>query len=262
MGVPLFAAACERQKAAESEKRFDGKLRLPPGQTLAETQSETDPSKTESPSPSTENVAPRKPEPKSPEHYDARHKDRQRLPPDQYELRALRDMGGSQPLDTSRKAFRLKVHGEVSKPLDLGFLELAALPNVIQTCDVHCVTKWSMFDTVWRGVRIRELAERAGVSDKARHVIFEAAHGYTANIPLEEAMKDNVLVAWEFSGAALAPNHGAPVRSLVPDLYFWKSAKWLTGVKFVVRDEPGYWERGIYHNHGDPWKEERFNERG
>ena len=107
-------------------------------------------------------------------------------------------------------------------------------------------------------VRVEDLAEKAGVSKKARHVIFEAAHGYTANVRLREALADDVLVTWELGDRRLPRQHGAPVRALVPDLYFWKSAKWLTGIRFVRRDEPGYWETRGYNNHADPWKEQRY----
>ena len=101
-------------------------------------------------------------------------------------------------------------------------------------------------------------AAKAGIRDSARHVIFEAAHGYTANVRRDMALGDDVMVSWEIDGRRLARAHGAPVRALVPDLYFWKSAKWLTGIRFVRRDEPGFWETRGYHNHADPWKEERY----
>ena len=110
----------------------------------------------------------------------------------------------------------------------------------------------------WKGVRLSELANRAKVKGSAHHVIFEAAHGYTANVPLDEALRPNVMIAHRLDGRPLPRKHGAPVRNVVPDLYFWKSAKWLTGIRFVTRDEPGYWERRGYNNHGDPWREERY----
>ena len=182
---------------------------------------------------------------------------RRRLPPGQTVLQALKPMGGAEG-DPSPGKFRLAVHGAVSKPLRLDFRELLALPQVEQTCDVHCVTGWSVLDSVWKGVRVDHLAELAGLSDGARYVIFEAAHGYTANIPLQEALKPNVLVAHRLDSDPLAEENGAPVRSLVPDRYFWKSAKWLTGIRFVREDEPGYWEVRGYSNSADPWKEERY----
>jgi DMSO/TMAO reductase YedYZ molybdopterin-dependent catalytic subunit len=111
---------------------------------------------------------------------------------------------------------------------------------------------------LWKGVQIATLAEKAGVTSEARFVIFEAAHDYTANAPLKEATADTAMVTYRLNGKPLALEHGAPVRGLVPDLYFWKSAKWLTGIRFVKIDEPGYWETRGYSNHADPWKEERY----
>jgi DMSO/TMAO reductase YedYZ molybdopterin-dependent catalytic subunit len=166
-------------------------------------------------------------------------------------------MGGEEG-DPAQGAFRLRVHGEVEAPFELDFAELLRLPQVDQTCDVHCVTKWTVLDSHWTGVRLSDIAARAKLKDTARHVIFESAHGYTSNISLREAMKPNVLLAHRYEGAALARPHGAPVRALVPDLYFWKSAKWLTGIYFSREDHPGYWEVRGYHNHGDPWREERY----
>ncbi len=182
---------------------------------------------------------------------------RPRLPPGQKVLRQLKPMGG-QPGDPKLSNFRLKIHGEVERPMTLSFAELLKLPQSEQALDVHCVTGWSLLGAKWKGVKLKDIADKVGMKSSARHVIFEAAHGYTANIPRHDALKDNVMVAHQFDGRSLARAHGAPVRSLVPDLYFWKSAKWLTGIRFVRRDEPGYWETRGYHNHGDPWKEERY----
>jgi DMSO/TMAO reductase YedYZ molybdopterin-dependent catalytic subunit len=182
---------------------------------------------------------------------------RSRLPPGQYLLQRIRPMGGTEG-DPSPGGWRLKVHGEVEEPFTLDFAGLLAMTQVQQTCDVHCVTKWTVLDAKWTGVKMADLAARARVKASARHVIFEAAAGYTANVPLREALAPNVLVAHRYEGQPLARANGAPVRVLVPDLYFWKSAKWLTGIRFVATDRPGYWETRGYHNHADPWKEERY----
>ncbi len=182
---------------------------------------------------------------------------RPRLPPSQYLLKALRPMGGTEG-DPSPGAYKLKVWGEVDAPFEIDFAELLRMPQVEQTCDVHCVTKWTMLDSKWTGVRLSDLAARAKLKNTARHVVFEAVAGYTSNVPLRDAMAPNVMVAHRHAGQALRVPHGAPVRMLVPDLYFWKSAKWLTGIRFVAADRPGYWETRGYHNHADPWKEERY----
>lgn len=197
------------------------------------------------------------PEQKSEAERRPRADGRARIPPGQRLLKALKPMGGQEG-DPSPSAFRLKIHGEVRRPVELDFRKLLALEQVEQTCDVHCVTGWTVLDSVWKGVRLRDLADLAGVRDSARYVIFEAAHGYTANVPLKEALAPNVLVAHELNGDPLAEENGAPVRALVPDLYFWKSAKWLAGIRFIQEDEPGYWEVRGYNNHGDPWQEERY----
>lgn len=188
---------------------------------------------------------------------ETRRDGRPRLPPGQRVIQALKPMGG-EPGDPNVSRFRLRVHGEVESPFELTFSELLALPQVELSLDVHCVTSWSVLDARFQGVRLKALAERARVKPRARHVIFEAAHGYTANVLLREALKDNVLVAHRLEGAPLARTHGGPLRAVVPDLYFWKSAKWLTGIRFSTVDEPGYWETRGYNNHGDPWREERY----
>lgn len=182
---------------------------------------------------------------------------RPKLPPGQYLLKRIRPMGGVEG-DPSPGAWRLHVHGEVEQPFTIDFGELLKMTQVDQICDVHCVTKWSALDSKWTGVKLADLAARAKVKPTARHVIFEAAAGYTANVPLREALAPNVLIAHKYEGQPLARTHGAPARVLVPDLYFWKSAKWITGVRFVATDRPGYWETRGYHNHADPWKEERY----
>jgi DMSO/TMAO reductase YedYZ molybdopterin-dependent catalytic subunit len=181
---------------------------------------------------------------------------RPRLPPGQRLIDALKPMGGD-PGDPNPASFRLQIHGEVMNPLTLDFAALTALPAVDQVCDVSCVTGWTVFDSQWTGVRVAEIAKLAKVKDSARYVIFEAANGYTANVRYPEATAPNVLVAYKFHGAPLPRPHGPPVRALVPDLYFWKSAKWLTGI-YCAADRPGYWETRGYHNHADPWKEERY----
>ena len=166
-------------------------------------------------------------------------------------------MGGDEG-DPSPGAWRLQVHGEVESPFTLDFAGLLAMPQTEQ--DVRRALRHEV-DRPRRALhrrRVADLAAKAKVKPSAHHVIFEAANGYTSNVPLREALAPNVLVAHRLEGTPLARAHGAPVRALVPDLYFWKSAKWLTGIRFVAQDEPGYWETRGYHNHADPWKEERY----
>jgi DMSO/TMAO reductase YedYZ molybdopterin-dependent catalytic subunit len=182
---------------------------------------------------------------------------RARLPPGQRVLEFLRPMGGDEG-DGDVRTFKLKVHGLVRTPFELDYAGLLKLPQVQREADVHCVTGWTMLGGLWKGVQVSALAELAGMKSEARYVIFESAHRFTSNAPLKEATADNALITYRLNGKPFALQHGAPVRGLVPDLYFWKSAKWITGVKFVKNDEPGYWEARGYNNHADPWKEERY----
>ncbi len=183
---------------------------------------------------------------------------RPRLPPGQRVLEKLKPMGG-RPGNPRAAEFSLKVHGEVEAPFSLDYAALLGTPAVERIADVHCVTGWSVLGARFKGVTVAALAARAKPKKSARFVIFEAAHGYTANVPLAEALQPNVLVSYRIDGRPYALPHGAPVRAIVPDLYFWKSAKWLTGIRFVSRDDPGYWEVRGYHNHGNPWREERYS---
>ena len=182
---------------------------------------------------------------------------RSRLPPGQKVIKYLKPMGGTRG-DASKSAFRLRVHGAVEAPFELDFGELLGLEQTELSLDVHCVTGWSRLGALWQGVQIAQLAARARPLPSARYVVFEAAHGYTANVPVEHALAPDALIAHRYEGDSLAHRHGAPARSLVPQLYFWKSAKWIEGIRFVERDKPGYWETRGYHNRADPWLEERY----
>jgi DMSO/TMAO reductase YedYZ molybdopterin-dependent catalytic subunit len=183
---------------------------------------------------------------------------RPRLPPGQQLVSMLADMGG-RPGKATLSDWRLKIHGEVERPLALDFDDLLRLSQAQITCDVHCVTGWTFLDSHWGGVRLKTILDLVGPRPGARFVIFEAAAGYTSNIPLSEAVKENVILARSFAGAPLPQAHGAPIRALVPDRYFYKSAKWLEGIKVTGRDEPGFWETRGYSNSADPWKQERYN---
>ncbi|MBW1981616.1 MAG: molybdopterin-dependent oxidoreductase [Deltaproteobacteria bacterium] len=182
---------------------------------------------------------------------------RPRLPPNQQAVKRLIDMGG-QAGRATEKDWKMRLHGEVHNPCTFSFEDLMKLEQAHVTCDVHCVTGWSLLDSEWTGVLLRTIMEVVGVKDEARYVIFEAAAGYSSNISLEEARKPQVMVAHSYFRRKLSRAHGAPVRALVPDLYFYKSAKWLEGIKFSRQDEPGYWERAGYSSSADPWREERF----
>lgn len=154
----------------------------------------------------------------------------------------------------------LRVWGEVETPLRLSWSEVLALPSRDVTLDVHCVTRWSKLDTAWTGVPLSHLAEVAQVKPAAGYVIFHAEHGFTTNLPLATARRAECILAWQYAGQPLEPEHGYPLRAIVPGTYFWKSAKWLRGVEFRADDQLGFWERNGYNNHADPWREERYAE--
>ena len=180
-----------------------------------------------------------------------------RIPPGQDAIKKILDMGGS-PGTATVDNFTLHIKGEVEKPLVLSYKDLLALEQVQLTCDVHCVTGWTLLDSRWSGVRLSTIMHLAKLRKEANFVIFKAAAGYTTNIPITEARKENVILAHSFFGQKLPKEHGGPVRALVPDRYFYKSAKWLEEIKFTAKDEPGYWESNGYSNSADPWKEERY----
>jgi len=156
----------------------------------------------------------------------------------------------------------MRVFGEVDQEMRWSWDEFLALPTVSITCDIHCVTRWSKFDTVWEGVRFNEFVKLFGVKPTAKYVIAHCDQGYTTNLPIEAMMEDDVLLTYKYNGQFLEPDHGFPVRTLVPKRYFWKSAKFLRGLEFSPTDKPGFWENAGYHNNGDPWAEERYGRRG
>lgn len=165
---------------------------------------------------------------------------------------------GSIPDELTSGSWSLEIHGEVEHPIRLTFSDLLALPQVEETCDIHCVTSWSKLGMRWKGVPFRELANRAQPRAAVRFVVMECVQGFTTSLPLDALLGDDVLVAHTVDGAALPPEHGGPVRMLVPMRYFYKSAKWLRGLKFVRDDEPGFWEVRGYSNVADPWRETRY----
>jgi DMSO/TMAO reductase YedYZ molybdopterin-dependent catalytic subunit len=144
-------------------------------------------------------------------------------------------------------------------PIRLSYLEFMNLPRSQVTADFHCVTHWSKFDNHWEGVAFSEILRLAQPQPQARCAIVHAEQGYTANVPLADLQEPSVLLAWKHNGQNLAPEHGWPLRLVVPKLYAWKSVKWVRAVEFLDRDRPGFWEQNGYHLYGDPWKEQRYD---
>ncbi len=181
-----------------------------------------------------------------------------RLPPGQYLTEKWPVLHAGTVPKTDLSTWDFKVFGEVEQPLTLSYDELQALPQREITVDIHCVTRWSRFDTAFKGVHWRELAKLVQPKPAARFVLAHAEQGFTSNVPLEALEDDNALIAWEADGEPLEQDHGWPLRLVVPSRYFWKSAKWLRGLELLAADEPGFWERYGYHNDADYWKEERY----
>ncbi|OGO53287.1 MAG: hypothetical protein A2148_09195 [Chloroflexi bacterium RBG_16_68_14] len=157
------------------------------------------------------------------------------------------------------KEWKFIVAGAVEEEMAFTWEELNALPQIAVVTDVHCVTGWTKLDNEWRGVPFREMARLVQPKPEAQHVMAHCYGGYTTNIPLADLMRDDVLLAHTHNGQPLAPEHGGPLRLVIPHLYFWKSAKWLRGLLFIPDERPGFWEQYGYHIRGDPWKEERYS---
>ena len=184
--------------------------------------------------------------------------DPKRLPPGQY----LTDKwpvlhAGSVPA-VDLATWDLRVWGEVGNNATFTWEQLLALPSVEITRDIHCVTRWSRFDTTFRGVAWSEIAKLVEPKPSARFVVAHAEQGFTANIPIEALEDAGSVIAYEAEGEPLTPDHGWPVRLVIPSKYFWKSAKWLRGIELLDHDEPGFWEKYGYNNNADYWAEERY----
>ena len=182
---------------------------------------------------------------------------RPRLPPGQQAVEKIPDMGGT-PGTATVADWSLRVHGEIERPVVLSYKELLELDQVHIVCDIHCVTGWTLLDASWSGVRLGTIMDSVRPRRSGKFIIFEAAGGYTSNVPMSDARQENVILAHSFFGEKLQRAHGAPVRMVIPDRYFYKSAKWLEAVKVTSHDEPGFWESSGFSNSADPWNEERY----
>jgi DMSO/TMAO reductase YedYZ molybdopterin-dependent catalytic subunit len=190
---------------------------------------------------------------------------RPRLPVGQHEVKnwPVLDLGVHPEIDT--KDWKLEVDGLVARPLALSWDDFLALPQVEDVSDFHCVTTWSRFDNRWKGVRLRTIAEKAGVLPEARFVLATAydedptGEAYTTNVSLEKALEDDVLLVHEWEGRPLPREHGGPVRMITPKLYAWKGAKWIRKLTFLEKDHPGFWEVRGYSNTAEPWANDRYS---
>jgi len=182
-----------------------------------------------------------------------------RLPPGQY------DTGSQWPVltaevtpDLPTDTWTFTIDGLVDSPTTWSWADLHALPESTYEGDIHCVTTWSKLDMTWSGVSIDTLLDLVGPRPEATHVLASCHTGYTTNLPLDDVRGGKAWVAWTVDGEPLPAQHGGPARLLVPHLYFWKSAKWVSGLRLLDHDEPGFWERNGYHDRGDPWLEQRY----
>ena len=182
-----------------------------------------------------------------------------RIPPGQEETKDFPVLHYGAVPEIEVQDWRFKIFGLVKKPWETDFKGFMKLPQTVLSNDIHCVTGWSKLDNTWEGVPAAAVLEQVEIKPEASHVMVHAKGGWTTNIPLEEFMSPEVIFAYKHNGRELSPEHGWPLRLVVPKLYFWKSAKWVTGIEFMPEDKPGFWEKAGYHMHGDPWKEERYN---
>jgi DMSO/TMAO reductase YedYZ molybdopterin-dependent catalytic subunit len=184
----------------------------------------------------------------------------QRLPPGQSKAKKWPVLQWSQVPKVDLNTWRLRVFGLVRRETTLTWDELRALPQITVHADMHCVTTWSRLDQNWEGVSLRTLLDLAQVPDEARYCVAHGADGgYETNMPIEYLRAKDALVAWACNDEPLSAEHGGPVRLVVPQLYAWKSCKWLTALEFLRDDRSGLWERNGYHDRGDPWREERYS---
>ena len=186
----------------------------------------------------------------------AKEREDARLPPGQYLSEDFPVLSAGPTPHTELTDWSFSIESEVSELKRWSWEAFRALPSEQVTVDIHCVTKWSKLDTTWEGVSIETLLD--GVEYQATHAMAFADGDYTTNVPLEDLLDGKAWVAFAYGGRPLEPEHGGPARLLVPHLYFWKSAKWVRGLRLMDHDEPGFWESYGYHIYGDPWREQRY----
>lgn len=182
-----------------------------------------------------------------------------RLPPGQYLTDDYPVLSLGPTPKVKPEEWSLKIFGQIENPQKLDWDQFTNLPSTSIEKDIHCVTKWSKFDTHWKGIDFDQIIKLVNPKKTAKFVIFYSYDGYTTNLPIEDVINGQALIAFEYEHSPIPSEHGGPIRMVIPHLYFWKSAKWLNGIEFSDKDEPGFWEVRGYHNYGDPWKEQRYD---
>lgn len=186
------------------------------------------------------------------------HKDR--VPPGQYLTTQWPVLHAGTVPRINLETWNFRIFGLVEEEKVLNWEQFMALPQYQSTSDIHCVTTWSRLDNTWDGVSFQDVMALVNVKPEAKFVVIHAEEGWTTNLPLTDLLMDDVLFAHTHDGQPLTPNHGWPLRLVVPQLYFWKSAKWVRGIEFVADDKPGFWEERGYHLYADPWLEQRYRD--
>jgi DMSO/TMAO reductase YedYZ molybdopterin-dependent catalytic subunit len=181
-----------------------------------------------------------------------------RIPPGQHVTEKWPVLHYGRVPNTQPSQWNFKIFGLVDKDRTLNYEELMALPTSKVFSDIHCVTSWSRLNNLWEGVSTGEMKNLVNINPRAKFVIVHAVSNFTTNLPMNDFFESDVLFAFKHNEQTITADHGGPIRLVVPRLYFWKSAKWVTGIEFSENDKPGFWESNGYHNHGDPWKEERY----
>lgn len=181
-----------------------------------------------------------------------------RLPPGQSKVNGLPVLDLGVHPEISHSEWMLVIDGEVENPCAINWEQFSNLEQADVVTDIHCVTSWSSFDNRWKGVSLSTLVDLVGLRDGATHAMLHGHDGYTTNVPIEDLLQGNCLIATSWNGDSLSTSHGGPARLVIPHLYFWKSAKWIRRIEFMRADAPGYWEQRGYHNDGDPWQEQRY----
>jgi DMSO/TMAO reductase YedYZ molybdopterin-dependent catalytic subunit len=181
-----------------------------------------------------------------------------RIPPRQAETRKWPVLHAGTVPNVQLAKWDFQIWGRIETERRWTWEELRRLPQTDVFADMHCVTRWSQLNMTWHGVTIKELLKDVTILPDAHFVLAHCEQGFTTNLPLADLLDDDTLLAWGANGAELTPDHGWPLRLVVPKLYAWKSAKWIRGLEFLTKDQPGYWERLGYHMRGNPWTEERY----
>jgi DMSO/TMAO reductase YedYZ molybdopterin-dependent catalytic subunit len=182
-----------------------------------------------------------------------------RTPPGQYLTDGFPVLSAGPTPQIPLDQWEFTIEGLVRAPVRWSWEQFQVLPARDWTVDISCVTKWTKLDTRWHGVSVDDLLAAVELDSRAQFVTAHSYGGYTTNLPLTDVVNNQAFVAYQYDGAPLEPAHGGPARLVVPHLYFWKSAKWVRGLRLIEEDEPGFWESLGYHNRGDPWREERYS---